>query len=617
MMSSQLAVASRLRLARLRRPRPDGGWLPASPRVRRAAVPALLVIVATALSYGYTASAWLTDPTTTWVGNVGDPEQNQWFLGWLPYAIGHGLNPLISQHVLFPDGVNLMWNTSVLLPALLLSPVTVLFGPTVAYNVALLLCPPTAALAAYFAIRRWTSQFAAAGGALLFAFSPFFFRQAQDHLHMAVTAFVPLFFLTMDEVFRRQRRRWWVAGGLLGLVALGQFFTAEEFLATDVLLGAGAVAVLAACYWRVVAAKIRYAGRALAVAAGVFAVVAAYPLWVQFGGPQRVPGTIHAPNVYVNDLANLIVPVGQWLALGSAHGMNQSWTGNPGEWNGYLGIPLLLVILLALVVGWRRPIVRVAGGLFVVVEILSFGPNLHIGGHVTTIWLPWQWVQRLPLFHNALPNRLGVYVYLFAGLLTAVLIDHVIAWVTTAVRAGKSAGVPARRPWEKLRAVAVGAAAGLLIVVVLSWLPAAPAVTTVTEPAYFTSTGEAADLPAGTVAVVLPYVSGPNLEDAEVWQARSGFRMKMPGGWLIVPGPHHGVEGPTYQVFGEVFPDTTTLDDGLAAAVRAEWRQWGVTKVIVGPGPYDQNVIAGQVSYILGGVQPRWTGGVAVFDVPQ
>ena len=53
-----------------------------------------------------------------------DNFQTMWFLNWVPYAIGHGLNPFHSSLVNVPFGVNLLDQTSVLLLGLLLAPVT-------------------------------------------------------------------------------------------------------------------------------------------------------------------------------------------------------------------------------------------------------------------------------------------------------------------------------------------------------------------------------------------------------------------------------------------------------------------------------------------------------------
>ena len=40
-----------------------------------------------------TWDAWAA-PTTRWIGGCCDPEQTIWFVRWVPYAIGHGVDPL-------------------------------------------------------------------------------------------------------------------------------------------------------------------------------------------------------------------------------------------------------------------------------------------------------------------------------------------------------------------------------------------------------------------------------------------------------------------------------------------------------------------------------------------
>jgi hypothetical protein len=50
-------------------------------------------------------------------------------LRWTPFALEHGHNPFVTGHLNAPYGVNLLWNTSLLLPGLLFAPVTRTFGP--------------------------------------------------------------------------------------------------------------------------------------------------------------------------------------------------------------------------------------------------------------------------------------------------------------------------------------------------------------------------------------------------------------------------------------------------------------------------------------------------------
>ncbi len=132
-------------------------------------------------------------PAGTATCDCGDPAQTIWSLQWVPYALGHGLDPLFSHSLFAPDGINLVDNTSSLLPAFLLSPVTVLFGPVVAFNLAVTVAPALNAWCAFAAIRPFTVRRSPAFvGGLLYGFSPFVLTSSfVGHLQFAVLYFPP------------------------------------------------------------------------------------------------------------------------------------------------------------------------------------------------------------------------------------------------------------------------------------------------------------------------------------------------------------------------------------------------------------------------------------------
>ena len=131
-----------------------------------------VLVVSAGLSLLYFHRAWAS-PDDSWNSLRGDPQQTIWFLAWFPYAILHGHSSLLSNYQLFPRGENLMWNTSIILPSVLISPVTLTLGPVVAYNLLLTLAPVLTASTSYLAFRRYVGSRSAAGlGALaLFSFS--------------------------------------------------------------------------------------------------------------------------------------------------------------------------------------------------------------------------------------------------------------------------------------------------------------------------------------------------------------------------------------------------------------------------------------------------------------
>jgi hypothetical protein len=77
------------------------------------------------------ASTW-GNPAGSWIGSPKDPQLFIWYLGWIPHQLATGQNPLFTDYLAYPHGANLMWNTSMIFPAVVLWPVTAAFGPVVA-----------------------------------------------------------------------------------------------------------------------------------------------------------------------------------------------------------------------------------------------------------------------------------------------------------------------------------------------------------------------------------------------------------------------------------------------------------------------------------------------------
>ena len=82
-----------------------------------------------------------------------------WAIGWWPYAITHGLNPLFSHQIMTPGGVSLAWATTTPTVSLLMWPVTAIIGPIAAFNLSLILAPPASAWATFILARRLTGKF--------------------------------------------------------------------------------------------------------------------------------------------------------------------------------------------------------------------------------------------------------------------------------------------------------------------------------------------------------------------------------------------------------------------------------------------------------------------------
>jgi hypothetical protein len=495
------------------------------------------------------------------VGTTGDPSLSIWALQWVPFALSHHLNPLFTSFLHYPTGVNLMWNSSILFPSLVLAPVTVWWGPIVAYNVLTLLSMWLSGWCAFLAVRRYSKRWvAAAVGGLLYEFSPFLASQITVHAQIFVAVFPPLLVLLLDEILVRQRRRAWLIGGLLGLATTAQLLTGTELLAISVVLCVPALITLAVIFRARLRERLGYALRALATAAAVFALLAGYPLYYLLLGPQRVSGALQS-DIYMARPQAFVIPSKLQLLAGPSAISDSSV---------YIGIPLLVLLIAVTVWMRRRPAVVAAAVTVACTMVLALGDFLTIGRTSTDIRLPWRIATKLPLLNNVLPVRMMVVVYLALGVIVALFLDRVLE---------------APR-WKRVGGLAVAAVA------LIPLIPTLPIQSSQLDvPAFFTD-GQAQRLPQSGSVLMTPY--GVFMADypPELWEAVSDMAFKTQLGIIYTPGPGGNMEGPDMDPLGK---ELNAIGDfgkpapaSIAASVRATYlndlRAHGVTTVIVGPG---------------------------------
>ena len=533
------------------------------------------------LAFEVFSSAWI-DPAARWIGSPKDPQLFIWYLGWIPHQLSHGLNPLFTDYLSYPPGVNLMWNTSMIFPAVVLWPVTALFGPVVAYNLLITAGIALSAWCGFLAARRFVhGDLPCFLAGLLYGFSPGLIAQALGHPHVVVALFPPIALLLGDEILVRRRLHPAFAGALAGVAAVLQLLTGEELLAVTLVIAALGVAVLALMHRDKVRASLPHVAKAAASALVVSIVLAAYPLGFQFFGPQRVSGSVQGPDVYVSDLLAFFLPSNLIR-----------FTGNVTENDAYVGLPLLALFAAGLVLGWRIPRIRWIGLMTLIVAVLSLGPHLHVDGFVTPIWLPWSLVAGLPLMGSALPARLMDVGFLGIGIVVAYACARALT---------------ADRTWRY-------ATAALLLLGVAIVSPLSYPSVAATAPAFFKPGGEVAKIPSGSVVLVTPF-SSKESTDAMYWQAVAGYRFRMPEGDAFTPGPYLG---PHPSFLKSVLDQ---LDSGHAVAVTpdvrtkalADIKSFGVTTIVAGPSPGQSAIvdfltqIEGHPPVEDGGVEVWWT----------
>ena len=132
--------------------------------------------------------------------------------------------------------------------------------------------------------------------------------QSLGHPHVGVVFICPLMLIAFEEAVLRQQRSPGGLGAIIGLLAAAQMLISEEMLLTQVLLACMALAILVGLRPDQVRIRAAQVLKVLGVAAGMLTLVAVWPLWMQFLGPQAVHGTLAASNVFVTDVAGLVLP---------------------------------------------------------------------------------------------------------------------------------------------------------------------------------------------------------------------------------------------------------------------------------------------------------------------
>jgi hypothetical protein len=547
----------------------------------------------------------------------GDPSQQVWFLAWLPHALGQGSDPLLSREMFAPKGLNLVANSSILLPALLLSPVTVTAGPLVAYAVGLVAAPATSALAAFAVLRRYAPYAPAAFlGGLLYGFSPLAVRElGVGHLHIGFLGILPVVFLLGDEILVRQRRSPISSGALLGLCVAAQFFTSLEVLAIAALVAALGVLVLAARHPREALARAPHAAAALGVAALVAGVLLAYPLWFLVAGPRHYAGELFAgTGSYAATVQAIVWPYG--------HSPTARFVAKAtGD---YLGIPLVALLGAAT---WRlrSGTLGSATAMGLVSWVLTLRVSLHTGRRSTGIPLPDVALEHVPLLENVIPSRFAVALAFFAALGLAVVLDRLHDEGLAAFRrhpadlaaagAAGGGGTPggSRHPSSRRRGLAVGAVGAAALVLPALATPWPYAARPLTVPPLYQS-APLRHLRPGTVLLGYPLPNGFHAAPL-AWQAIEGFPYALVGGYAFVPGPGGRPIGslpvsPVTLVFAATELGTLPprLSPASLEALREEIARWHVGAVVVLPRGRRPERLASLLAEVLGRPPERLDG---------
>jgi hypothetical protein len=471
---------------------------------------------------------WRDPASRTVAGNPGDADYFAWLMRHSATAFAHVRLPaLVTAEMNPPQGINLMWNASMLLPSVVLAPVTLIGGPQVSLTVLETVGFAGSALSMFWVLRRWDCAAGAAfAGGLVYGFSPALTHAAIGHYDLQFAVFPPLIADAALRLLTGRARP--VPGGIwLGVLVAAQLLTDEELL-FDTLTAVVIIAVaLVASRPRAAAGRLRDVAGGAGACAATVAVIAGYPLWTQFFGPLRQNGSAFAIDYFKNDLEGFVQPSSLLLIhTRSSAAFATAFQGGPPEYLGYLGWPMLVVLLAAAIAFWRLLAVRVLAVAFIVLEVFSLGGTLLVGGHDHGwLKLPWYWLQTLPVAVSVLPDRFSIIADAAAAALFAFGLDA--AW----------------RRWASAPARCAVCLVGLAALVPLIPAPL-PAASVPGVPAGWTAALGALRLPAGARVLTVPVPTATFTAPLR-WQATTGVPSSLVGGYFIGPGPngHAYVDG--------------------------------------------------------------------------
>ncbi|MET7420756.1 hypothetical protein [Dactylosporangium sp. NPDC005555] len=527
----------------------------------------------------------------------GDRVLAEYFLTWAARCVRTASNPFVLDRLNAPAGVNGMANTTMLGLGLPLSPVTLLFGPGIAFDLLVVLTLAATGATWYWLLSRHVvgRRGAAWVGGLVAAFAPSVANHATFHPNLTAQFLVPVIVWRVVKL-----RDAPVRGGLiLAALVVWQVFVNEETLFITALATGVCGLLWLAQRPREVRLPSVLAG--LGVTLLATAVVLAYPLWWQFFGPNAYRGGEKQMTAFHTDLLGLTSFSRNSVAVRFSE--FQPAPGFSAEQHGYFGWPLVIAVAAVVVWRWREPLVRSVAVTGAVFAVLSFGTELTLYNRGTGIPGPYALLNHLPLFDTLLPTRLGEAATWAVAPLVAIGLDRLPAPDGTA---------------RSIRVLTAGLVAAVLV-------PAAPVPIKVIDrpavPAFIASGQWRSYVRAEESVLVVPLATFEHWTSMS-WATATGADMRMSHGYFL--GPAGGVRGSHAAVGAPVRPTdrlinaatgsrqvtaVTDVDREQARLDLAYWR----TSIILAPDGAGAAAERGTLDALFG--PGRLVGGLWLWDV--
>jgi hypothetical protein len=543
----------------------------------------LYVLAAVAVTIHIWAHPSTATPTATnFVHN--DIYLNIWFMRYVAEAIAHGHLPsLVTTALNAPEGINAMWNTSLLIPGTLLTPLTLIAGPVVSLTVFLTLGFAGSAASMFLVLRRWeVGVGAAALGGAFYAFTPALMVAAEDHYHLMFAVLPPLI---VDAAIRLATGRSNpIRGGIwLGVLVALQVFIAEELL-VDTALAAGVIIfIMICCRPRAALDRFGDAFAGVGIAVGVVLVICSYAFWVQFHGPLTEHGSPWKIPQYGNHIQNfLTAPLAVLWHNKTTFLHSLKVTGIwPAEMYAFLGWPLIIAMVAITIFFWRDIRIRMMSLSFFAIEWLTMGGHQQRwhGIHIPAALFPFHYLWHIPLLDEIVVNRLSILADGACAVALALTADKIIGLIRQ------------QRDWRR-PVFATGAVAALAAIAIPIFPAPVATATVIPPPAGWNTVIKGLHLKNGANVLLLPMLGSLTME----WQATTNAPISIVGGYCVAPDPA-GKATQCNNTAMETYPEQTvrfrtnwiagarpTRNGPAFKTFELALRQWKVAAVVVPPG---------------------------------
>jgi hypothetical protein len=358
-----------------------------------------------------------------------------WGFWWVARQVSHFGTLWSTGHMAAPVGIDLGFHTLMPLAGLLMTPVTLAFGPSASYNLMAIAVPGLLCYVMYRAARLWLpSQTGAIAAGAFFGLSAMLTQQDWYHLNIAAGAlFLPM---ALEASVRLRRRPGTRQAIILGLVMGAAMLTDPESVVLAAILTA-----LVLLPWLLRQHSLP-ALRAAAVAVAAAALVAAPQIIAMTqelaAGSLAIQPALLAVTYqhYGIGLPGMFAPTPRVADFGLAKLASPFLHSRDNEGMPMFGVVLTAAALFGLASAWRRRSAWLLALTWAGCAALALGTSLWIGQRqyvsFSQLWhgvqvspiMPYTWFVRIPglsSFREA--DRLAILGLVPAALLAGAAVD--------------------------------------------------------------------------------------------------------------------------------------------------------------------------------------------------